>query len=720
MKNVFLCTAVFISFCCFIQVSPHSDGKGNNRFIPPGYSDNSDEISHSEWAIDENEKDFPALIPAPQKIMWNKGFFLPEKSPVFGVGIEATSFNARQIIELFPNSVVSFVQNLKTQNKGIFIRIIPSEKNEHLSNEYYRLEICGESLKLEAFRPEGLFCGLQTLRQLKSVSRGISRFQRCKIEDWPAFKIRGFLLDVGRNYISVPLLKEQVDVMSAYKLNVLHLHLTDNPGWRLETKKYPELNRPETMSRWPGKFYTQEEFLDLLDYCNERFITLIPELDIPGHCEAFRKAFGIDSMSDSRVKPIVSDLIDELCSLAPEEKMPYIHLGTDEVWTRKEYPSPDLLPSLIEKIKQNRRKSIVWRPGQDIPGDTVSITQLWSTNGNPKPGHPFLDSRLNYLNHLDPLAGMWQLWFDRICGTGKGDSVNLGGILCCWNDNLPASENDILRMNPVYPGMLVYAEATWKGQQDDYGERYLAVLPPPGTKAYREFRELESRICQHRDLFFRNKPFPYVQQSHIPWMLIGPFDHKGELKTKFPVEDKLLLEYVYEGKSYRWWGPLYGGTIFPRHFFGYPAPVTENQGTIYALTYIYSPMQKVIDTWIGFHGWSRSGGRRGGPFPQQGEWHTTFPKVWVNGDEIPPPVWNNPGLTEKSEEIPFSDEDYFYREPTKIKLMKGWNRILLKVPFGGTSWKWMFTFVPVEIDEQGCKEVKGLRFSRNLTENISH
>jgi N-acetyl-beta-hexosaminidase len=98
------------------------------------------------------------------------------------------------------------------------------------------------------------------------------------------------------------------------------------------------------MSRWPGKYYTQQEFLELVDYCNERFITLIPEFDIPVHSEAFRKVFDLDSMGDPRVKPVLLNLIDELCSLVPRGKMPFIHLGTDEVWNRYEHPAADLLP----------------------------------------------------------------------------------------------------------------------------------------------------------------------------------------------------------------------------------------------------------------------------------------------------------------------------------------------------------------------------------------
>lgn len=654
----------------------------------------------------------PALIPTPQHLDWLNEQFVAEGRIYIVSDLDQNSLIINQIKDLFPEAAVRSSAAMPAKKaKNIYLKIENAQAYSTINKEYYKLTVNKGNITISSSSEAGIFRGVQTLRQLKGTANGKTYFAGCTISDWPAFGIRGFMQDVGRNYMSLPLLKEQIDVMAAYKYNVLHLHLTDNQGWRLESKQYPQLKDAATMSRWPGKYYTQKEFLELVDYCRDRFITLIPELDVPGHCEAFRKAFAFDSMSDTRVKPVLIDLVDELCALVPKEKMPYIHLGTDEVWHKHERPAPDLLTSLTEQVRKNGRQVIVWSPGQKIESDTTSITQLWSSNGHPKPGHRYLDSRLNYLNHLDPFAGMWQLYFDRICNAAKGDSLRMGGVLCCWNDNNLAEERDVLRMNPVYPGMLVYSETTWTGNQPDYGEKYLAVLPEPGSKAYLDFQNLEDRLCRHRDLYFKEKPFPYVKQSQIPWLLIGPFDHSGDMSKKFPVEDLIAEKYQVNGKTYSWWGPMYGGTIFPKHFFGYPAPVDEKQGTIYALTYVYSPVGQNVDCWIGFHGWSRSGGRRGGPFPQQGQWHTTQPKAWVNDKEIPPPTWKQPGLAVNTEEIPFTDEDYFYRPPAKIFLNQGWNKILLKVPQGGSSWKWMFTFVPIRENGRQVKEVEGLRYS---------
>lgn len=621
----------------------------------------------------------PSLIPLPQKVAWNDSNF-----------------------------------KLNT-NSGWFVKRIVSHLPEVPVNhdEAYILKVDADSMVLVAQTEKGIFRGEQTIRQLTYTDQGQKFVAGCTITDWPAFQIRGFMQDVGRNFMSVALLKEQIDVMAAYKLNVFHLHLTDNPGWRLESKKYPELHSASSMSRWPGKYYSQKEFIELVNYCNDRFITLIPEFDIPGHCEAFRKAFGIDSMSDERVKPILLDLIDELCNLVQKDKVPFIHLGTDEVWHKNEKPDPGLLSALEERIRFHTREVIVWRPGQPVENDRTSITQLWSSAGKPKDGHRYIDSRLNYLNHLDPLAGVAQLYFDRICGAAQGDSLKLGGILCCWNDNNVSNEYDIIRQNPVYPGMLTYSESSWHGQPVDFGEDYLAKLPSPNNSLYQEFQDFEDRLVRHRDLYFQGKPFPYMKQSQMVWKIMGPIDNGGDLNRSFPVENSIQENYTVDGKKFSWTGPYYGGTIHIRHFFCFPSLFSEKQGTVYAKTYVWSPIDQEVDCWIGFQDWSRSGGRRGGPFPEQGQWHNTNPKVWVNGERINPPVWKNPGLAEKTEEIPFSDENYSFRIPTKIVLKTGWNTILLKVPQGGSSWKWMFTFVPVRIENNQAKEIEGLKFSVN-------
>lgn len=629
-----------------------------------------------------SEKDLtPALIPIPQQLEWS-----------------TQSFDMADSSSRFVQRIVSEIPDVQLNG-----------------DEAYRLKVSADSVVLEATSETGLFRGQQSIKQLAYEKNGKRYLKGCTIVDWPAFAIRGFMQDVGRNFQSMEMLKEQIDVMAAYKLNVFHFHVTENPGWRLESKIYPQLNSAESMTRQKGKFYTQEDFKELVEYCRERKITLIPEFDIPGHSAAFRKAMGFETMSDPRVQPVLIDLLDELCSLAPAEAMPYIHLGTDEVWHSYEEPSPTLLPSLLERVTQHHgRELIVWRPGQHIEGDSVSITQLWSSGGHPKPGHRYIDCRLNYLNHLDPLAGISQLYFERINGAAHGDSLRLGGILCCWNDNNVNDEYDILKQNPVYPGILTYSETSWTGQKRDIGENYLAKLPEKGSELLNEFSAFEDRMIEHRDKYFAEKPFPYVKQTNMEWKVLGPIANGGNVDAAFPVEEELQETYQIDTVIYNWQGPFYGGTIHLSHFFGYPSYFPKEEGTYYACTQIWSPKKQTVGAWIGFHDWSRSGGRRGGPFPQNGEWHNTHPKIWLNGELLAAPKWNQPGMAINTEEIPFTDENYFLRKPHPIHLKKGWNKVLLKIPVKNDTWKRMFTFVPVLEDNGTIREVEDLKFSAEI------
>ncbi|HSO89088.1 MAG TPA: family 20 glycosylhydrolase [Draconibacterium sp.] len=532
----------------------------------------------SQNAVAQSKTNVPALIPIPQKIVWNGEVFI-------------TPGNEKHIATHIVKSLPGVSGN---------------------QEEAYILKINSDSIVLLATTEKGLFYGKQTINQLTYNENGKLFVAGCEITDWPAFKIRGFMQDVGRNFQSMEMLKEQID------------------------------------------------FPELVKYCGDRHINLIPEFDIPGHSEAFRKAFALDSMSDSSVKTILIDLIDELCSLVPKEKMPFIHLGTDEVWSENEKPADGLLDALVERVKYHKREVIVWRPGQQIESDKSSITQLWSSAGRPKAGHHYIDSRLNYLNHLDPLAGIVQLYFDRICGAAHGDSLRMSGILCCWNDNLVSDEYDIIRQNPVYPGMLTYSETSWKGQPVDFGENYLAKLPAPDNLLFKQFQDFEVRLVRHRDLYFLGKPFPYVKQTQMVWNIFGPFENNGDKQNN--ISEALFFENTNSEdilKKSRF-VTVHGRTVHNRHFFGFPSYFSEKQGIVFAVTNIWSPKDQEVGCWICFHDWSRSDGRRGGPFPQQGQWHNTDAKVWVNENLINPPVWKNPGLDVKSEEIHFCRRKLFF------------------------------------------------------------
>ena len=654
-------------------------------------------------SIVDLEQAYP-IIPTPQNIKYgsNEVFFesIDIASDVFPI--------EESLLKTFFNS-----KGIKSSASGLKIQFLKQDIPNTTNSEAYELSI-RDKITIKANSSKGAFYGIQSLKQLFRLHNEAGSFPELEITDWPAFEIRGFMHDTGRNFQSVVQLKAQIEVLAQYKYNVFHWHLTDNPGWRLESKLYPELQSETATTRQKGKFYSHADFKEILDFCKDRHITLIPELDIPGHTEAFRKALHIKTMKDKKVQPILLELFKELMALADANEMPYIHIGTDEVRVGKERVSNAVILSIMNLIKATGREVIVWKEGIEIKEDATSINQLWASH-EPREGHRFIDSRSNYINHLDPFAGMARLYFQQPCRQEQGDELALGGILCAWPDNNITDEKDILNQNPIYPSMVFYADAIWKGRDKDYLE-YWAKLPVPNTNSFDDFEKFETKVISHRNLFFKGKAFPYVKQTDISWKLIGPFNHHGNVDKQFPVENNLKESYQVNGETFNWTNSQVGGTIHLKHFFGFPTVTEAKTGTFYAYTNIYAPNDRVQDFWVGFQGWSRSG-RRGGPTPAIGQWHTTNPNIWVNGNTIEPPIWKQPNLGTKTDEIPFVDEDYFFRTPTKINLKKGWNTVLLKIPQDGNSWKWMFTCIPIQSSKNGVSEVDDLIFKTDFDNN---
>jgi len=645
----------------------------------------------------ELERAYP-IIPIPKHIEYGNGT------------VEFDAFYIRS--DDFPKETTQFLHDFLARKGishsagGIAIKL---QRNRSIgpNDEAYDLKV-DSMITISAPSKKGAYHAIATLKQLFRQIDRKGNFPLVDVRDWPSFAIRGFMHDTGRNFQSVDQLKEQIEVLANYKYNIFHWHLTDNPGWRLESRKYPQLQSDQAFSRDVGQYYTQEDFKEILAFCKERNITVIPEFDIPGHTEAFRRAFGFRKMNNPEVLSILLDLFDELMSLADADEMPYIHMGTDEVRNRAEEVPKEFIETIALHIQKKNRNVITWKEGIELHRDIVTIQQLWAQH-SPTKGRHFIDSRANYINHLDPFAGMVRLFFQQPGHQNEGDEWALGGILCAWPDNNVFEERDILSQNPIYPSIVFYSDAIWNGRPD-YDQLYWTTLPEAGSDGFKAFQRLEEKVVRHRDLFFAGKEFPYVSQTNVPWQIIGPFDHKGDVSTSFPIETGIMEAYLVDGNKFSWKGPFIGGTIHLKHFFGFPSISDAEQGTFYAATQVYSPDVREQDFWIGFHGWSRSGGRRGGPFPKQGEWHHTQPKIWVNGNMIAPPKWKQPGFQVKSDEAPFIDEDYFYREPSQVPLQKGWNTILLKIPFDEPSWKWMFTCIPILRTGEGVREVKELKF----------
>ncbi|MCB0476284.1 MAG: family 20 glycosylhydrolase, partial [Flavobacteriaceae bacterium] len=305
------------------------------------------------------------------------------------IDFDARDKNVEQYIELFSQFLTAkgldVSYNLKNNDKNIRI-ILNSEQDSQLGKEGYTLEVNSNDIRLTANQPAGVFNGLQTLKllfpagSLNGTAANPILLQACKITDYPRFGWRGLMLDVSRHFFTVDEVKAFIDQMAAYKFNVFHWHLTDDQGWRIEIKSLPKLteigawrvkrygrfgtSRPdpeegEAVSY--GGYYTQDQIRDIVKYAQERNITIVPEIDMPGHSMAALAAYPELSVNkepkyvspgnkfsewygdgtfkmlventlnptDEKVYDFVDKVFTEVAQLFPGT---YIHMGGDEAY----------------------------------------------------------------------------------------------------------------------------------------------------------------------------------------------------------------------------------------------------------------------------------------------------------------------------------------------------------------------------------------------------
>ena len=621
-----------------------------------------------------------ALIPMPQDIQWSGNKLDLSK----GMHLEIDKSIRKNEVNLLRDILEGHSIHIQKDKRGPAISLkIVSSLNGVDSEEGYGLKIDAKGIHIQALASKGIFYALQTLGQMDFHEKQVALVN---IRDQPAYSFRGFLLDVGRNYQPLSMLKEQIDVMAKYKLNVLHFHFTEDVAWRLESKKYPGLTAAENMTRWAGKHYSVAEFQELIDYCRDRHILFLPEIDMPGHSAAFERFFKVNMQSEQGIDHI-KELLKEFSETYPSLK--HLHIGGDEV----KISNKQFMPEITKYVESLGFKTYGWDPGSNL--ESTTVRQMWMGGPesiDPNAGLQYLDSKHLYINHMDPLETVTTLFFRRFAEQQKESALLPGAILCSWPDRAVEKPEDMFLQSAVYPGMITFAERIWRGG----GELgWKAFLPQRKTEAFNEFAAFEKRLLSHKSKYFAGLPFPYQRQTEMSWDMIGPYDNAGNLKTEFPIEKDPFGDHYHVYKN------QVGGTIILRHWWADIIPgVIESpkqNSTFYARSRIWSDKAEEKPFWIGFANLSRS---YASDSPAQGAWDDLQSQVFVNGQKVPSPKWEHPGQ-KGGLELPLSDEGYSFREPTKIQLKEGWNDILIKLPVGdfkGKDWqnptKWMFTFIP--------------------------
>ncbi|MFK7769732.1 MAG: family 20 glycosylhydrolase [Mariniblastus sp.] len=303
------------------------------------------------------------LVPIPRHVTWNsldsgfkfdKKFFakIPADQPDWNLNYIWFSMAARQ---LNPNA--KFEQH---DDDGIPTALIVT-KNDDLANEAYKLFVDSKSITIEASDIKGFAHATATLLQLIGQAKD-NTIAAVEIEDQPGCQYRSFMVDVGRNPHSLECLKDTIDLLWFYKVDSLHLHLTDDQLFAFPSKAFPKLLSDRGKITW-------DEFAELENYARQRGVTIIPELEVPGHSTLLRKhypdVFGktsTDLATNKKSRDAIKVLLDEVIELFPSS--PFIHIGGDEAYGVPVDIQRDLINELHAHLKSKGKQTIVWEgPG---------------------------------------------------------------------------------------------------------------------------------------------------------------------------------------------------------------------------------------------------------------------------------------------------------------------------------------------------------------------
>lgn len=314
-----------------------------------------------------------SVTPVPMEVNWQRGSFRPDAST--SLWIEAPEADRSILAEYLQASPLAL--KLADSQSGNQVVLKQTDALEGITSpEGYVLSVNSDGVRIEALSGAGLFYGVQTLLQM--VADAPEGMTAVTVKDEPRFEYRGIMLDVSRHFRSKEFVKRQIDLLSYYKINRLHLHLTDAAGWRIEIKKYPRLTqfaawRPQAVWKdwWNGKreyceetdpraqggYYTQDDIRELVAYAQKHYVTIIPEIEMPSHSEEVLTAYPELScthvpykqsdfcIGNEKTFEFLENVLTEVMELFPSE---YIHIGGDEAG-KASWPNCKLCQARMKK-----------------------------------------------------------------------------------------------------------------------------------------------------------------------------------------------------------------------------------------------------------------------------------------------------------------------------------------------------------------------------------
>ena len=353
------------------------------------------------------------LFPKPVSLIeTNSSFQLTDQTKILVSNDSKVLFKAGNYLASLLNPATGF--NLKTEigsekevTNNIHLKI--SNLDTKFGDEGYKLRIDEDKISLEANSVEGIIRGIQTIRQvLPNEIEASNKIEQSwymatgEIQDYPDYKYRGAMLDVARHFFSVDDVKRYIDLLAAYKLNVLHLHLSDDQGWRIEIKSWPNLTAiggSAEVGGGEGGFYTQEQYKDIVEYASDRYITIIPEIDMPGHTNAALASYpelncdgkatqlytgikvGFSTLcTDKEITyKFIDDVIGELAAITPGE---YIHIGGDESHVTEMEDYIYFINRAQKIVLAHNKKVIGWDEIAHADLEENTVVQFWAKKEN--------------------------------------------------------------------------------------------------------------------------------------------------------------------------------------------------------------------------------------------------------------------------------------------------------------------------------------------------
>lgn len=459
------------------------------------------------------------IIPKPVSVTAGEGYFT--LSPTANIYVEPENAEITAVGEYLASKL--------NRSTGYGMQVLsvygaPAEGNVYLTTvgagpslgeEGYTLIVTTGRVRLSAYKPTGLFRGIQTLRQLfppaienSTVQAGPWTIPAATIHDTPRYAWRGAMLDVARHFFGVADVKHLIDEMAYYKLNRLHLHLTDDQGWRIMIHSWSNLamhGGKTQVGGGPGGYYTQEQYCDIVAYAQARSIMVVPEIDMPGHTNAALASFaelncdgtarelytgtevGFSSLCISKdiTYRFVDDVIRELAAITPG---PYMHVGGDEAHSTAPEEYKKFQERVQEIVRAHGKQMVGWEEIAQIPLDPSSVAQHWNTSDRfalsvIEQGRNVIMSPANkaYLDmKYDEQTKMGTTWAGIIntqtayewdpttIVDGMPADAILGVEAPLWTETV-ASMADIEYM--AFPRLIGYAEIGWSAATDrNWGE----------------------------------------------------------------------------------------------------------------------------------------------------------------------------------------------------------------------------------------------------------